>query len=519
MTESYLLGIDIGTSTVKSVLFNIEGQEIATSRRVPNIIRPQPGWSEMSMEALWQDVKETIREAINFDNVKGGTILGIGLSGTACGAWLIDNNGHPVHNAIIWNDGRAADILGRWQQSGVLDEVFRITGNAMFPGYTLPVLCWLKEHEPKPLKQAKHLLFCKDWIRYKLTGEIATDPSDPSYMPFDIKKGTYSDELLQICGLRNTRHLFPPIIGSGAVAALLKSDVSKDLGLKADTPVITGLVDVAAATLGAGAHKQGQACSIVGTSFLNNLIADEPTFEPEGVGIQAITIGNVWIRSMVNTSGTINLQWFLDEFFGAKTGGNLQEVEDIYTRAEKAAANVPVGSNGLLYHPYLNTTGVVSPFVNPAARAQFFGISVEHTRAHMLRAVYEGTALSMLDCYSHMPADVRQIYISGGGARSAFWCQMFADCTGRKIIVPSGNELGARGVALLAGIACGVYRNLEDAIEKAIHQEREINPEPSASRKYQAIYELYKRVYQHLNEDWWERHHLLAKLQEERIQS
>ncbi len=234
-------------------------------------------------------------------------------------------------------------------------------------------------------------------------------------MPAIFFYGTYSDELLQLCGLRNTRHLFPPIIGSGVVAGLLKSDVSKDLGLKADTPVITGLVDVAATTLGAGAYKQGQACSIVGTSFLNNLITDQPTFEPEGVGIQAITIGNVWIRSMVNTSGTINLQWFLDEFFGAKTGGNLQEMEDIYTRAEKAAANVPVGSNGLLYHPYINTAGVVSPFVNPAARAQFFGISVEHTRAHMLRAVYEGTALSMLDCYSHMPADVRQIYISGGG--------------------------------------------------------------------------------------------------------
>jgi len=508
----YLLGIDIGTSAVKSVVFNREGQEMAASRRTPDIIRPQPGWSEVSMEALWQDVVGTIREVVINEDLKGGRILGIGLSGTACGAWFVDDAGQPVRNAIIWNDGRAADIVGEWQQSGVLDDIFRISGNAIFPGYTLAVLCWLKKHEPETLKRAKHLLFCKDWIRYRLTGKIATDPSDTSYMPFDIRNAAYSDELLEVCGLQDTSHLFPPIVGSGVVAGELRSDLSEELGLEAGIPVITGLVDVAATTLGAGAYMPGQACSIVGTSFMNNLLTKKPTFEPAGVGVQAITVGDVWIRSMVNTSGTINLQWFLDQFFRTEKEEKTQEIEDIYTWAEKTAAEVPLGSDGLLYHPYINTTGVISPFANPTARAQFFGISVEHTRAHMLRAVYEGTALSMLDCYLHMPADVRQIYISGGGARSAFWCQMFADCTGRTILVPSGNELGARGVALLAGIACGLYRDLKDAMDQAIRVEREINPDLGAKKKYQAIYELYKKIYQHLNEDWWERHRLLAML-------
>jgi sugar (pentulose or hexulose) kinase len=514
MTEPYLLGIDIGTSAVKSVLFDVEGQEIAVSRRIPNIIRLQPGWSEVSMEALWQDVVATIREVAYRNDVKEGRILAIGLSGTACGAWLIDNIGRPVRNAIIWNDGRAADIIGQWQKSGALKEIFQISGNAMFPGYTLAVLRWLKTHEPQTLMQAKHLLFCKDWIRYKLTGKIATDPSDTSYMPFDIRKADYSEELLQICELRDTERLFPPIIGSDVVAGQLRSDLSKDLGIKAGTPVITGLVDVAAATLGAGAYMPGQACSIIGTSFLNNLITDEPTFQPEGIGVQAITVGDMWIRSMVNTSGTINLQWFLEEFLGAEKGGPSPEGEDVYRQAEEIAANVPIGSGGLIYHPYINTAGVISPFVNPAARAQFFGLSIEHTRAHMLRAVYEGTALSMLDCYRNMPADLRQICISGGGTRSAFWCQMFADCIGRKIVVPNGNEPGARGVALLAGIACGAYDSLRDAVDRGTHVDREINPDPDANKKYQAIYELYKKVYQHLNEDWWERHHLLATLSE-----
>lgn len=512
MAKSYLLGIDIGTSAVKSVLFNLAGQEIAVSRRTPTIIRPQSCWSEVSMEALWRDVWQTLEEVVHGKEVKQGRILGIGLCGTACGVWLIDRNGRPVRNAIIWNDGRAADIVGQWEQSGVLKEIFWISGNAMFPGYTVAVLRWLQEHEPQTLDQAEHLLFCKDWIRYKLTGEIATDPSDTSYMPFDIRNKEYSDKLLEVCGIKDTKRLFPPIIDSDGVAGELRSNLAQQLGLKSAVPVVTGLVDVAAATLGAGTYKSGQACSIVGTSFLNNLITDKPTFQPEEVGVQAITVGDAWIRSMVNTSGTINLQWFLEEFFEAKKDRQLSDGKDVYLRAEEMAANVPLGSGGLIYHPYINTTGVISPFVNPTARAQFFGLSIEHTRAHMLRAVYEGTALSMLDCYSHMPADIQQIHISGGGARSDFWCQMFADCTQRKILVPNGDELGARGVALLAGVAGGAYHDLSDAVEQAIRVDREVIPERDRSRKYHEIYQLYKKVYRHLNEDWWERHHLLSKL-------
>lgn len=512
MGEPYLLGIDIGTSVVKSVVFDREGHEVAVSRRTPDIIRPRADWSETSMEGLWQAVAETVREVAHSEALRIGEMRGIGLSGTACGVWLIDEHGRPVRNAILWNDGRAADIVGAWQHSGVLDEIFRISGNAIFPGYTLAGLRWLQQHEPETLEKAHHLLFCKDWIRYCLTGDIATDHSDPSYMPYDIRRGQYSDELLKVCGVEATRHLFPPILDSGAVAGGLSSSVADDLGLRPGLPVVTGMVDVAATTLGAGAYRPGQACSIVGTSFLNNLLTDQPSFEPAGVGVQALTTGGVWIRSMVNTSGTINLQWFLDQFCVAEQAAEARAGRDIYVWAEQVAAQVPLGSGGIVYHPYLNTTGVISPFVNPTARAQFFGISMEHTRAHLLRAVYEGTALSMLDSYLHMPMDVRQLTISGGGARSAFWCQMFADCTGRTILVPAGSELGARGVAVLAGIASGVYRDLEDAMQQVIRLERQHEPDPVATEKYRALYELYRRIYQHLGEEWWERHRLLARL-------
>ncbi len=349
-------------------------------------------------------------------------------------------------------------------------------------------------------------------MRFKLTGNIALDRSDLGYMPFDILKGVLSEKLMKICGIDSTRRIFPKIIGSGDIAGIVLPEVAKAVGLPRGIPVVGGLVDVAATTLGAGAYLPGQACSIVGTSFLNNLVSDQPSFEPFGIGVQTQSVNHTWIRSMVNTSGTINLQWFLDQFCIDKRSLENIADDDLFEWAEKTVAEIPIGSGGIIYHPYLNTTGVVSPFVNPTARAQFFGISIEHTRAHMLRAVYEGTALSMLDCYVHMPVNVKQLYISGGGARSPFWCQMFADCTGKKIIVTSGSELGTRGVVILAGIASGVYGDLPDAIHSVIRVEREHQPDPKATEKYQKVYKLYKKIYQDVAEDWWERHYMMRNL-------
>jgi len=512
MTRQYLLGIDIGTSAIKCVVFDEACNEIAISHRTPDLLRLHPSWSEISMDGLWQVISSAIRQAISDPRVGDGAIAGIGITGTACGAWLLDELNRPIRNGILWNDGRATDIMGDWQRQGVLDEIFRLSGNAIFPGYTLPLLRWLSDNEPDTLNEARTCVFCKDWIRYKLTGKVAVEHSDVGYMPYDIRQGDYSSELLTLCGIAPLRLLFPDISASDEIAGYVQADAAEETGLKDGIPVIAGMVDVAATTLGSGAYLPGQACSIVGTSFLNNLVSDQPSFEPFGIGVQTKSVNKVWIRSMVNTSGTVNLQWFLDQFCVDKSGEEESGAGSIYEWAEQSAAQVPIGSEGIIYHPYINTTGVISPFVNPTARAQFFGISIEHTRAHLLRAVYEGTALSMLDCYAHLPVAIDQLYLSGGGARSPFWCQMFADCTGKTILVPAGIELGARGVAILAGIACGIYKHLGEAMHSVIRLEKSYSPDPAATQKYQDIYELYKRIYQHVGEDWWQRHHLLHTL-------
>lgn len=507
--QPQLLGIDVGTSIVKAVVFDREGNALASAHRIPKLIQPEVGWSEADMEALWQDVVTVVREAVASPGVVPAAIRGLGVSGTCCSSWLLDEGGQPVRNAILWNDGRAAGIIREWHESGVMDEAFAVSGNVIFPGYTVSVLRWLKDNEPETLERARHSVFCKDWIRFRLTGIIVSEHTDVSAVPYDLRAGELSEDVLAACGVPEALSLLPPVMNPGDVVGGLLPDVAAAIGLPAGLPVVAGMMDVAATTLGTGAIRSGQACTIVGTSFLNCFLLDTPSFEPPGVGIQMRTVDGLWLRGMVNTAGTINLEWFLDNLCAAERADPALVDGDIYRWAEKQAASVPLGASGLIYHPYLSNAGVVSPFFHPAARAQFFGLSVDHTRAHMLRAVYEGVALSMRDCARSMPDTIDEWFIAGGGSRSEFWCQMFADCTGKTIKVPEGEEFGARGVAMLAGVATGVYDDIADAAHSVARVRKTFTPDPRLTERYGRLHEVYQGVQQHLREDWWARFNML----------
>ncbi len=503
--DKYLLGIDVGTSVIKSVLFDVDGKEVAVARRESPVEHPLPDRSEADMERIWALTLETIREVASRETADGArlgkSVVGIGITGTCCGAWLVDAQGSPVRPAILWNDGRASNILAEWQRSGLVDHIFAISGNALFPGYTLPVLAWLRRYEPQSLERSRWLLFAKDWIRFKLTGVIATEESDCSYIPFDIRRRVLSHELFNLAGVGDCSHLFPRMLRGYDLGGRLLPEVARATGLIPDTPVVAGLVDVVASTLGTGVCRPGQACSIVGTSALNSLVSNHPLFEPPGVGVQAVMPGENWLRSLVNTSGTLNIDWMLDNLAVPERERAEREGRDVFELIEEVVETVPVGSGGVLYHPYINTAGVVSPFVNAAARAQFFGISIANTRAHLMRAIYEGVALSMLDAYENMPERCEKVLLSGGGARSKFWSQMFADATGKRIEVAEGSEFGARGVAMMAGIGAGVYRNVEDAAS-IVRVVRYHDPRPEHHHNYRELYTLYRELYRLLGDAW-----------------
>ncbi len=512
ISERYLLGIDVGTSVSKSVVFNLDGREVAVARCLTAVQHPIPASSEANMLDVWAAVRSTIREIISQNGISPAAIQAIGVSANVAGVWLLDKDKRPFRNAILWNDGRAASILAAWEAEGIIKEIFNICGNAIFPGMTLPALRWLVENEPETLKTARYLMCGKDWVRFNLTGEIHTDEGDLSQMPCDIRTRGYSNDLFRLCGITKVVSLFPPVADSGEVIGYVTAKAAEETGLLKGTPVVVGLGDVQASIVGAGSTRTGDACSIVGTSCLNNVVLDQASFDPPGIGFQFLLVGNHWLRSLTNTAGTLNLEWFLNNLAAEERIEAEKRGVSVYQVMEEEAASVPIGSGGVIYHPYINTAGVGAPFMNAAARAQFFGIEVNHERRHLLRAVYEGLALAMRELYDLSPVNVSEILVTGGGARSSFWCQMFADCTGRKMLVPEGSEFGAKGDAILAGIGVGIYKDLADARKQTFRVGRVFEPDPKKTEQYAKVYELYRNIYMSMQNHWWHRHKLLKEL-------
>lgn len=508
----YLLGIDVGTTVSKSVVIDYEGNEVAVARYPTAVKHPIQSFSEIDMLDVWKAVCSTIQELIHLHKVKPKDIKGIGISSCVAGVWLLNEKKAPFRNAILWNDGRAASLLGKWEQQGIMQEIFDISANAIFPGMTLPSLRWLAENEPETLREARYLFCGKDWVRFQLTGEIHSDISDLSQMPCDARTRGYSQKLFELCGIEAYRHLFPAVVESDMVIGGVTKEAAQATGLLEGTPVVVGLADVQASMLGAGATRFGDAGSIIGTSALNNVVMDYACFEPSGVGFMFMMAKDIWLRSLTNTSGTINLEWFMDNFCMEEKRKAQRMKISVYKLLENQAASIPIGSGGVIYHPYINTTGVAAPFRNAAARAQFFGIEITHNRNHLLRAVYEGLALAMRELYNSIPAEINEVMLTGGGARSPFWCQMFADCTGKRMIVPEGEEFGGKGVGILAGLGTGVYKDLEDARAKTHRIAREYEPDRDKTAQYDLVFELYRSIHAALQEQWWQRHNMLANL-------
>lgn len=500
MAQHYLLGIDSGTSVVKAVVFDLTGREIAHGRGEMQVVAPQMNHSETDMVAAWAVVADTIAAVV--EQVGAESIVAVGFSGTACGFWAVDEAGEPVRSAIMWNDGRASAVIARWQADGTFSQVFNISGNAMFPGFPLSTLRWLYENEPASLERARWFLFHKDWLRYNLTGTIYTDQTDVAYFPGDIRGRSYSADLLDLAGLSAYADRLPPVVEPQTVVGEVSAAAAARTGLRAGTPVVAGAVDVIASALGGGTYRTGQACAILGTAFLNSIVIDEPSFIPQDSGINAAMPGGVWLRSLANMAGTMNISWMVDELAGEERAAAGRDGKNVFDLIEEKVRAVPVGSNGVIYMPYLNPGGINAPFAEPNARAIFFGMSSENTRADLMRAIYEGIALAMRDCFACVGSPFDDVTLVGGGARSAFWTQMFADAAGKRMVIVEGTEFGARGAALLAGVGTGIFDSFDTAMAASIRVIRTFEPDALNTRTYERLYELYRHLSLNSREAW-----------------
>ncbi len=501
-----LIGIDAGTTVIKAVAFSLEGTE-NYHHSVDNAVdTPSPGYAEQSMESTWEKTA-TVLQAVVDDLPEEDEIVGLGVTAQGDGCWFIDDAGEPIRPAILWSDGRASDLVSEWEADGTAEDVYQICGGGLFAGSSVTILKWLEEHEPETIEQIDTLFWCKDWLKYKLTDTLTSDPSDMSLPYLDIETVEYAEEVLELTDLEWVAETLPPLADGTDRIGEVTPEAAEATGVPEGTPVVSGAFDVPASAIGSGAAAPGDGSSVVGTTSLNQTLLDEPYTGSEPVGITAaLGVEDLWARFMASMTGTPNLDWALEEIMAFSQ----------FNLVELAVGEIPVGSDGVIYHPFLSAAGERAPFSDPNARAQFIGLTQDHTQAHLVRAVYEGISLAMRDCYEHLPYDAEEIYLSGGGANSDFWCQMFADALDATILIPDGSEFGAKGAAILAGIGVGVYDDLEAATDRTASIDRSFEPRPAKVSQYSRWYDVYKESYEAMFGVWDDRVHAMNDLAEMR---
>jgi sugar (pentulose or hexulose) kinase len=381
---------------------------------------------------------------------KLSSILAIGVAGQGDGYWPVTAEGEPAGPAILWNDTRSKSLV--YQKKEMTDELCRDNFvTPLFPGSMPMILMWQKAYHPDSVVKTHKIVHCKDWINYKLTGELVSDYSDVSIALMDVRKRVYVDELIMALDLNQERDKFPEPVSSCSIIGQTQEDVTILTGLPSGIPVITGSIDVAAVALGLGVVKPGDACSILGTTICNETVIAEKDFSESflsGGALSHVSEGNV-LRFMATSSGTSALDWVRQEILG----------NEPYEQIEAWLQSLPVGSEHLFFHPYL--FGERAPFNNPYASGSFFGITANHTRAHLARAAYEGVVFSMFDCFENLPPIESLISIGGGAARSSTLCQMISDCLGKTIVRPDYSELGLLGLANMMAYALGYSRDYD----------------------------------------------------------
>lgn len=492
----YLLGIDIGTSGTKSVLFDIDGTTISSKTCEYPLYQERNGWAEQEPEDWWEATAVGIRFVIEESKVNPKDIKGLGLSGQMHGLVMLDRQGKPLRRSIIWCDQRTGQEVEDMNRLLTPEKLIDITANPALTGFTAAKILWVKKNEPEIYKKCAHILLPKDYIRYKLTGEFATEVSDASGMQLmDVSKREWSDEVLDTLGI--DRELLGKMYESPDVTGEVHKEAAMETGLAVGTIVVGGAGDNPAAAIGTGIVSEGSAFTTIGTSGVVYAISDKVAIDKKGrVHTLCASVPGKWTVMSCTQGAGLSLQWLRNNVCSHEVLEAKQKGVDPYEIMTDRAAEVPIGANRLIYLPYL--MGERSPHPDPDCRGTFFGLSAIHSRAHLIRAVLEGVAYSQLECvdvFREMGVPIHDMMICGGGARSNLWRQMFADLYQCSVSTIKADQGGALGAAILAGVGAGVYKDLEEACKKLISKKSMNEPIMKNSSEYQNYYQLYKELY------------------------
>lgn len=499
----YLIGIDIGTSATKTVMFDEKFKAVTSSSREYPMYQPKNGWAEQRPED-WRDaVLETLKEAVLQSGVNAEDILGIGLSGQMHGLVMLDENGDVLRPSIIWCDQRTQKQCDEITEKIGRERLIEITANPALTGFTASKILWVRENEPEIYARCRHILLPKDYIRYILTGDFATEVSDASGMQLmDIPKRCWSDEVLEKLDI--DKSLLPKMYESPEVTGTINAETAEKTGLSVNTKVVGGAGDNAAAAVGTGVVSGGKAFTTIGTSGVVFAHTDKVSIDPKGrVHTFCCAVPNCWHIMGVTQAAGLSLKWFRDNFCGDFIERAEKEGVDPYYLMDKEAEKIPVGSNRLIYLPYL--MGERTPHLDADCRGVFFGLSAIHTKADMIRAVMEGVAYSLKNCndiLNEMGAGINEMMACGGGGTSALWRQMLSDLYGCDVKTLSSKEGPALGAAILAGVGAGLYENVQSACDEAVKIKEICGQNSENSEAYKKFYSIYNSLYAHLKEDF-----------------
>lgn len=491
----YLLGIDIGTTGTKVVLINEEGKVVGSTTEEYPLYTPQPGWAEQNTEDWWRATKAAIRAILFQSRIHPRDIKGIGLSGQMHGAVLLGKNHEVLRPPILWCDQRTAAEC-QWITEKAGNELKEITCNPALTGFTAPKVVWVRRHEPEVYHKIDKILLPKDYIRFRLTGVFATEVSDASGTLFlDVKKRKWSEEILSL--LEIPMKQMPEVYESPIPSGEITKEAARETGLHPGTPVVGGGGDQAAGAVGTGVVKSGIISSTIGTSGVVFAFTDEVKIDAlQRVHSFCHAVPGKWHIMGVMLSAGGSFQWFRNQLGGLERElARILEI-DPYEILTQEANRAPVGSEGLIFLPYL--MGERTPHANPNARGGWIGLTMRHTKSHLARAIMEGVTYGLrdsLEIIKELGTPTQQIRASGGGGKSSLWRQIQADIFGCEIVTINATEGPAFGVALLAGVGTGIYSTVEEACEKTIKITSHTQPIEKNVHLYEEYYRIYRSLY------------------------
>lgn len=498
MAAGYLLGIDCGLTLGKAVLFDLEGRAVWVGRAEVPQLYPAPGHVERDMDALWRGVADAVWECLEWSGLPASAVVGVGVTAHGDGVFPLTHEGRPLGHGILSLDSRAVGIVEAWREAGVLDRSLALTGQQPHAAAPAAVLAWIKRHEPERYRAIGWPVYCKDWLRFCLTGEIATDPTEASVSFTNVLTQDYDPEVLALFGLEELS--LPPIHGVSEVVGHVTEEASRATGLLAGTPVATGLHDVTATAIGMGGVRPGQLSIVAGTYSINEVLSSAPALDSRWFCRNGVGAGQ-WNNMSISPASSANSEWMLQQFCRDALQAAEAEGRSPFDRLQGEIEAAFERDSRLVYHPYL--------FGSPRggeASACLLGLQGWHTRGDVLRAVLEGIAFNHKEHVEALRSafPVTEAGLAGGGARNPLFAQLFADALGLEIAVVEQDEAGALGAALAAGVGVGCYPSIEAASAATVRVLRRYRPDGARHAALAEGYARYRETVERVAPLWAE---------------